>query len=101
MSQVAQDRPGSARAWGPLDVAAVVVAVLGQAVVLVPFTIAIGLVAPAWAVVVFYLLGAAAVALLWRTIRRRPRLAPLIPIVNAALLAGGVTAGEAWLGWTA
>ena len=101
MSQVAQDRPRSSRARGPLDFAAIALAVIGQAVVLVPFTVASGLVAPMWAVMIFYVMGAASVVLLWRTARSRPLAAPLVPIANAALLAAAVTAGETWLGWTA
>jgi hypothetical protein len=73
---------------------------LAGLVVLAPFFFASGLLAPGWAVVTFvgiwlvlFVLGC-----LW--IRRRPvRVIPL-PILAVAVWFGGISAGEAWLGWT-
>ncbi len=81
--------------------AAVVLAVILQAIVLVPFTVASGLLAPLWAIAVFYVLWVIATGALVLVARRRPLLAPLVPIVNAALLWGGITFGDVVLGWTA
>lgn len=77
------------------------VAVVLQLVVLVPFTVASGLVAPLWAVAVLYVLWGGAAATLALVARRRPTATPLVPIANAAVLWFVITAGEAWLGWTA
>jgi hypothetical protein len=74
---------------------------LGGMVALAPFFLASGLMAPGWAVGVFigvwlalFLLGC-----LW--IRRRPlRVIPL-PFIAAGIWFGGMSAGGAWLGWTA
>jgi hypothetical protein len=85
----------------PLRLVAVGSAIALQAVVLVPFTVGSGLLAPLWAVVVLYLLWGASAVALWFTARRRPLAAPLVPLVNAALLFGLVSFGEAVLGWTA
>jgi hypothetical protein len=81
--------------------AAVVVAALGQLVVLVPFTVASGLVAPAWAVAAFHVLWVGCTAVMLGLARRRPIATPLVPLINAALLFGAMAAGDAWLGWTA
>lgn len=80
---------------------AITVASILQLVVLVPFTVASGLLAPLWAVVGIYALGIAAVTTLVAVARRRPLLSPLVPIVHAAVLWGVITFGEAVLGWTA
>lgn len=79
----------------------VAVAIVLHLVVLVPFTVASGLVAPFWAIAAFFglwLVGAGTLVLL---ARRRPLVAPLVPVVNATLLWAAITAGEGWLGWTA
>ena len=84
-----------------MDLVVVVLAAVLQVVVLVPFTVASGLLAPLWAVLLLYalwLLGAFALA---RLARRRPLTTPLVPAVNAALLWGAITLGDVWLGWTA
>jgi hypothetical protein len=72
-----------------------------QVVVLVPFTVASGLVSPLWAIVALYALWLAAGVVLVRTARRRPFAAPLVPVINAALLWLAVSGGESLLGWTA
>ena len=84
-----------------LPIATVVVAGALQLVVLVPFTVASGLVAPLWAIVGLYILWIAATAVLVVLARRRPLLTPLVPVVNAVLLWAAITAGETFLGWTA
>jgi hypothetical protein len=60
-----------------------------------------GLVAPGWAVAALLVLWAAlfVVAILLR--RRRPALTPLVPLAAVALWFLVVSAGGAWLGWTA
>lgn len=98
------DRPKAGSTDGPgrlLRVAAIVLAAALQLVVLVPFTVASGLVAPLWAMLALYVLWAAAVLLLVRTARRQPLAAPLVPVANAVLLWLAITLGELALGWTA
>jgi hypothetical protein len=80
---------------------AITLAVVGQVIVLVPFTVASGLVAPLWAVVVLHGLWLASAFSLWPTGRRFPLLTPLIPLANAILLWLAVIGGERLLGWTA
>lgn len=80
---------------------AVAVAAIGQLIVLVPFTVASGLLAPLWAVVALYAiwtLSAAGLVLLART---RPFATLLVPMANAALWWLVITIGERVLGWTA
>lgn len=84
----------------PLNVIAVAVAVALQAVVLVPFTVASGLVAPWPAIALLYVLWLGMAGALWVVARRRPLAAPLVPLVNAGLLFGLITFGESVLGWT-
>jgi hypothetical protein len=68
--------------------------------VLAPFFFAAGLLAPAWAVVLL--------ALVWLTLfvlgclwfRRHPWRTLPLPVVAAIVWFGGLSAGEAWLGWT-
>lgn len=84
-----------------LAIATVVLAGALQLVVLVPFTVATGLLAPLWAIVGFYVLWGAAALVLVMMARRRPLATPLVPVANAALLWLAITAGEALLGWTA
>ncbi len=69
--------------------------------VLAPFFFAAGLMAPLWAVillsaiwVVLFVLGC-----LW--FRRRPLWTLPLPVVAVLVWLGGLTAGEALLGWTA
>lgn len=79
----------------------ITVAALLQAIVLVPFTLASGLVAPLPGVIAAHLLGLASVVVLVRVARRRPLLSPLVPLTNAALLWTMLTLGDVLLGWTA
>ena len=84
-----------------LAIIAVVLAGALQLLVLVPFTVGSGLLAPLWAVVALYVLWLAAAFLLVRTARHRPLAAPLVPLANGLLLWLTITLGERWLGWTA
>lgn len=86
------------RTW---RVVAVVVAVALQLVVLLPFTVASGLLVPRWAVVTFHALWVVAAVALVLTAVRRPLLSPLVPLANGLLLLLAITAGDLWLGWTA
>ena len=80
--------------------AVVAVAAVGQFIVLVPFTVASGLLAPLWAIVALYAIWAAAAAGLVLLARTRPFATPLVPIVNMALWWLVMTIGERFLGWT-
>ena len=92
--------PSNARHARGLRIGAVVVAGVLQAVVLVPFTIASGLLAPLWAVLALYGAWAVGVWALVLTARRRPLATPLVPVASAFVVWVVITAGEAWLGWT-
>ncbi|MEV4411999.1 hypothetical protein [Catellatospora sp. NPDC049609] len=85
------------------SLAAKVVRVLGIVahLVLLPYYLASGLVAPLWAVI---LLLAVWAALLFTAIHlwsARPFLVPLVPIAAVAIWFAAISAGETWLGWTA
>jgi hypothetical protein len=84
-----------------LRMVAVGVGVALQLVVAVPFTLGFGLLAPPWGIATAWILWFAAVAGLVVVARRRPLLAPMVPLVNAGLLVALVTFGEFVLGWTA
>ncbi len=77
--------------------AVAVLALLVQA----PFFFSAGLVAPAWAVVVLVLVWLALVVLAVAWFRRRPWWVVPLPLVAALVWFGGISAGEALLGWTA
>jgi hypothetical protein len=84
-----------------LAAAVVVVAAILQLLVLVPFTIASGLLAPLWAVIALHLLWLTATVVLVRFARTRPFVTPAVPVANAALLWLVLTLGDVLLGWTA
>jgi hypothetical protein len=69
--------------------------------VLAPFFVASGLVAPGWAVVVLVVVWVALFVLGCIWIRRKPLWVIPLPFVAAAIWLGGMSAGGAWLGWTA
>lgn len=94
-----RQRPPSRRR--PLVTVAGVVAVVGQLIVLVPFTVASGLVAPLGGVVALYVVWAAFAAGLYLLWRRHPVLTPLVPLANLGVLLGVITLGERVLGWSA
>jgi hypothetical protein len=77
------------------------VAAIGQFIVFVPFTVASGLLAPLWAIVVLYAIWAGATAGLVLLARTRPFATLLVPIANMALWWLVMTIGERFLGWTA
>jgi hypothetical protein len=60
-----------------------------------------GLVVPAWAYGALLLVWAALLVLAIRLLRRRPVLVPLVPVSAALIWLAVVSAGDAWLGWTA
>ena len=68
--------------------------------VLAPFFLASGLMAPGWAVVVFSVIWLALFVLGCLWIRRKPLWVIPLPFVAAAIWLGGMSAGGAWLGWT-
>ena len=93
--------PSGGSGHHPLRVIAVTSAVVLQAVVLVPFTVASGLVAPGPAIALLYAIWLMMAGALWVVARRRPLAAPLVPLANAGLLFGLITFGQTVLGWTA
>jgi len=68
--------------------------------VLAPFFVASGLMAPGWAVVVFGVVWVALFVLGCLWIRRKPLWVIPLPFVAAAIWLGGMSAGGAWLGWS-
>ena len=60
-----------------------------------------GLVAPAWAVVVLLLVWVALLVVAARWWTPHPRRVPLVALFAMAFWFAAVTAGGAWLGWTA
>lgn len=59
------------------------------------------LVAPAWAVAVLVLVWLALLVVAIRLLRRRPVLVPVVPLAAVVIWVAAVSAGDAWLGWTA
>ena len=84
-----------------LCITAIAVGVAMQLIVAVPFTVGFGLLAPLWGIVAAWALWLLGAACLVVAARRRPLLAPVVPLANAGLLFGLVTFGESVLGWTA
>ena len=74
---------------------------LAALLALAPFFFAAGLMAPGWAVVVFAVVWLALFVLGCLWIRRRPLWVVPLPFAAAAVWLGGMSAGGAWLGWTA
>jgi VIT1/CCC1 family predicted Fe2+/Mn2+ transporter len=75
---------------------------LAAMLALAPFYFASGLMAPGWAIGVFItgwlvLFGLGC----YLMIRRKPLWIVPLPFIAAAFWWGGMTAGGAWLGWTA
>ena len=93
----ADTRPSGGRV---VPILTVTVAGALQLLVLVPFTVASGLLAPPWAVAMLYVLWIAASAVLVVAARRRPLVTPVVPVINAGLLLAVVTVGEQLLGWS-
>lgn len=80
-----------------------VVAGLGTVllVVLLPFYLASGLMAPAWAIIVLLFIWVGLFVLALRWFRQHPFRVIALPVLAAALWFGTLYAGEALLGWTA
>ena len=74
-----------------------ILALLAQA----PFYFAAGLVAPAWAVVLLVVVWLVLVGVAFAWFRRRPWWVVPLPVLAAAIWFGVMSAGEAFLGWTA
>jgi hypothetical protein len=74
---------------------------LAAMVAVLPFYLASGLVAPLWAVIALLLCWAALFYLGVRWRRSRPYLVLVLPVVAMAWWFLVISAGEAWLGWTA
>jgi hypothetical protein len=68
--------------------------------VLAPFFVSSGLMAPGWAVVVLVIIWLALFVLGCLWIRRKPLWVVPLPFVAAAIWFGVMSAGGAWLGWT-
>jgi hypothetical protein len=90
--------PGDGRTKVSYVLAAVALAVM---VALAPFYFASGLMAPGWAVGVLIVIWIALFVLGCLWIRRKPLWVIALPFVAAAIWLGGMSAGGAWLGWTA
>jgi hypothetical protein len=60
-----------------------------------------GLVAPGWAVTLLLLIWTAFLALAIRLLVTRPLYVPLVPLTALLFWIMAISAGEAWLGWTA
>jgi hypothetical protein len=74
---------------------------LAALLALAPFFVASGLMAPGWAVVVFVVIWLALFVLGCWWIRRKPLWVIPLPFAAVAIWLGGMSAGGAWLGWTA
>lgn len=66
-----------------------------------PFYLASGLVAPLWAIVVLLVVWAGLVGTAGWAVYRRSAWGLMVPFLGIGLWLGGVSAGEAFLGWTA
>jgi len=86
-------------AWTARTVGAIL-ALLGLAA-LAPFFFASGLMAPGWAVALLVAAWVALVVVAGVWFRRRPWWLVLLPVGAVLLWFGAMSAGEAWLGWTA
>ncbi|WP_169986191.1 hypothetical protein [Microbispora sp. H10836] len=66
-----------------------------------PFYLASGLVAPLWAIIVLLVVWAGLVGVAVWAVRRRSAWGLAVPFLGVGVWLGGVSAGEAFLGWTA
>jgi hypothetical protein len=65
------------------------------------FYAASGLVAPLWAVVVLMVIWLALLVLAIVLLRRQPAWTLVVPVAAFAIWFAAISAGDAWLGWTA
>ena len=87
------------RARGGLPRVGAVTAMLAL-VALAPFYFASGLMAPPWAITVLVVVWLALFGLGCVWFRRRPLWTLALPLIALIVWFGGLSAGEAWLGWT-
>jgi len=73
---------------------------LAAMLALAPFFLASGLMAPGWAVGIFITVWLLLFGLGCYWIRRKPLWVIPLPLIAGMFWYGGMTAGEAWLGWT-
>jgi hypothetical protein len=76
------------------------VGMLGQLASLVWY-MASGLVAPGWAVIVLLVIWLGLFGFAIYLLRKRPAWVLVVPVLATAIWFGAISAGEAWLGWTA
>jgi hypothetical protein len=75
------------------------VAVVAHLAIAVPM-FALGLVAPLYAIAIFWLFWGLMLWVLVRLRQRRPLLLPLVPVVTAAAILGALNLGGELLGWS-
>ncbi|GAB4050996.1 hypothetical protein [Catellatospora paridis] len=85
------------------SVPAKVVGALGilAQLVLLPFFLSSGLATPLWGLILLMMIWTALLVVAIRLWRTRPFLVPLVPVVAVAAWFAVLSAGGAWLGWTA
>lgn len=76
------------------------VGLLGHLATLVWY-MASGLVAPGWAVIALLVIWLGLLGLAVYLLRTRPAWVLAVPVLSALIWFGAISAGEAWLGWTA
>jgi hypothetical protein len=74
---------------------------LAAMLAIAPFFLAAGLMAPRWAVGIFIAVWLVLFGLGCYWIRRKPLWVVPLPFIAAAIWLGCMSAGGAWLGWTA
>ena len=74
---------------------------LAAMLAIAPFFLAAGLMAPGWAVGIFVAVWLLLFGLGCYWIGRKPLWVVPLPFIAAAIWLGGISAGGAWLGWTA
>ncbi|MEV4457108.1 hypothetical protein [Microbispora sp. NPDC049633] len=67
---------------------------------LLPFYLSSGLVAPLWAIVVLLVVWAGLLGVAVWAVRRRSAWGLAVPLLGVGAWVGGLSAGEAFLGWT-
>ena len=80
---------------------AAAVLALAAMLALAPFFLAAGLMAPGWAVGIFITVWLVLFVVGCYWFKRKPLWVVPLPFIAAAIWLGGMSAGGAWLGWTA